>query len=428
MLRQRKIYTFCLLITLVPVWVYAGNGGQDSTTIKYHQKYSAKQPWEKIVSFPGAVAYLPFQAVFYLQERIIAYSTSGYKAQKILDFLTTDDGKRGIFPTFAASTGAGYLFFQKEFLGMPESRLTIKTTVGLKGRSFLQVQVEKIRLSNRFFMGMGMHYHMMPDESYFGTPERMGMDSRFEDRTLFSQEQTKLQLSLGGYLLPRMTLDALGGFENINIHSGRDDDSPSTGMIFTSAHLPGLETRTKMGHFELSSALSTHKSNAYPSNGLDVVFKGGIAEQIKDSQFGFYKYAADIKQTLNLFYGRYLVLRLAGEVTRPLGDRDIPFYYLSEMGRFSTIRGLERGRYRDRDMVFGSLEYIYPIRMLRGDRINSVIFLDAGQAGNDLVSSLWFKDFVLTYGFGFQFSNKEGLIARLELGISPDGYKIHLKI
>ncbi|MBN2000339.1 hypothetical protein JW935_22505 [candidate division KSB1 bacterium] len=428
MFYRRQLLKCSIFVLLLPAFCPAQSAAVDSTSTRFHSKYCAKQPWERVVSFPGMVAYLPFQAVFYLSERFIAYSTSGYKAQKILDFLTTDDGKRGIFPTYAASTGAGYMFFQKEIFKMPESRFTFKTTFGLKGRSFVQVNLEKIQLPKRFFMGMSVQYHLMPDESYFGTPEKAGMDSRFEDRNIFSQEQAKAQISLGGYLLPGMTLDALGSFENINIHRGRGDDDPAICETFNVSSLPGLTTRTKLARFEFESILTTHKTRAYPSNGLDFILRGGIANEVGDSQYGFYNYAADVKQTINLFYGRCLALRVAGEVTRPLGAKKIPFYYLSEMGRFSTIRGLVRGRYRDRDMIYGSLEYIYPIRMLRGDRISSILFLDAGQVGNNLISSMEFENFVFTYGFGFQFSNADGLIARLELGFSPDGYKIHFKI
>ena len=116
------------------------------------------------------------------------------------------------------------------------------------------------------------------------------------------------------------------------------------------------------------------------------------------------------------------MLRIAGEFTEPVSSRDIPFYNLSELGRNGTIRGFERGRFRDRDMVLGSLEYRYPI-WFKG--IDALLFIDAGKVSPDIINDNSGNNFNISYGTGIRFWGPEGLVSKLEIGWSDDGMRIH---
>ena len=79
--------------------------------------------------------------------------------------------------------------------------------------------------------------------------------------------------------------------------------------------------------------------------------------QTDDDLYGYWKQTIDLTHHLHLFYDRVLVTRIAAERTQAIDNREIPFYRLCELGRKESIRGFTRGRFRDLDMLMGSIEY-----------------------------------------------------------------------
>ena len=128
-----------------------------------------------------------------------------------------------------------------------------------------------------------------------------------------------------------------------------------------------------------------------------------------------------MRQHIHLFYNRSLALRLAGEITEPFSDREVPFYYLSELGRGETIRGFSRGRFRARDMVLGSLEYRYPIWA----KADAILFVDVGQVAEDIFNDLSTDNFEVGYGGGVRIWGKEGLVTSFVIGKSSDGFRVY---
>ena len=47
---------------------------------------------------------------------------------KIVDFLNTDDGRRGVIPTYSVRTGTGAKFYQKGLLGVADHRNVLEMT------------------------------------------------------------------------------------------------------------------------------------------------------------------------------------------------------------------------------------------------------------------------------------------------------------
>ena len=132
----------------------------------------------------------------------------------------------------------------------------------------------------------------------------------------------------------------------------------------------------------------------------------------------------DIRHHIHLFYGRTVMLRLAGEIRRPLQGRRVPFFYLSELGRSETIRGFNQGRFRDNDMILGSIEYRYPVWRT----ISSVIFMDAGQVTNDMMTELRGDHFACGYGFGVRIQSRDRLFLRSDIAFSKDGFRLYVNV
>jgi len=85
------------------------------------------------------------------------------------------------------------------------------------------------------------------------------------------------------------------------------------------------------------------------------------------------------------------------------------------------VRGLVRSRYRQRDMVLGSIEYRYPIWTI----LDAFLFVDAGQVAEDIFKSFSSDKIIFGYGGGIQVWGNEGLVSSLTLGISKDGFRFY---
>ncbi len=99
------------------------------------KKLGRKKTWEKIVDFPGMLIYFPLELTFKLIKESITFVSESRVIPKTHDLLTSDDGRRGVLPTYAPRTGGGIKAFQKGWLSH-ESKLTLALTAGSSERQW----------------------------------------------------------------------------------------------------------------------------------------------------------------------------------------------------------------------------------------------------------------------------------------------------
>lgn len=109
------------------------------------KKIKYRSSWEKIVSFPGKLLYFPFKLTFKGTDALIATVDESNVIPRVNDVLKSDDGLRGLVPTYASRSGAGIKLYQKGLLN-PESKLTLTLTAGLRNRQNYQLEFKRIRL------------------------------------------------------------------------------------------------------------------------------------------------------------------------------------------------------------------------------------------------------------------------------------------
>ena len=93
------------------------------------------------------------------------------------------------------------------------------------------------------------------------------------------------------------------------------------------------------------------------------------------------------------------------------------FQYLSELGEDIGFRGFDRGRFRDYDLVMGTIEFRYPI----GNNFYAMLFTDAGQVASNIFKELNQGHLQISYGGGFRLVSVFGNVTKLEIGTSKDG-------
>ena len=381
-------------------------------------KIGGRDTWEKVVSPPGDLLYLPFDLIFEGVEASIEFVDENKVIPRFIDFLTCDDGSCGVLPTYASRSGGGVKLFHRGLLTR-ESYLSLSLTAGLRGRQRYQLRLRGLKpfgwaVSSDYLL----RYQLLSDEALFG----IGPASDFkDDRSNFAHEQVTGEGRFGVNLGKNASVNATAGFDINEISKGRDNSPRSNTGSFTKLTLPGLDEQVRVARLHTSLQHDSRNRPGNPSRGGEELLKAGIFIETGGDEFGFWKLSADLTRYIHLFYNRVLVLRVAGEVTEPLSDREIPFYYLSELGRHEIIRGFTRGRFRDRDMVLGSAEYRYPIWHSGAD---ALLFVDAGKVSEDIFDE--FTDhFHVSYGVGIRVWSRRGLITGLEIGWSADEIRIH---
>ena len=381
------------------------------------KKYAARYTWEKAISLPLEIPYFPVKLFFKGTKATIEFVDESRLIPRVKYFLTCDDNSCGVVPTYASRFGAGIKIYQNGWFD-PESKLNLSLSAGPNRRQAYQLRFRYNKLFKKaVFSDYRIHYRMLPDENYFF----LNIETNNTEETNFAHEQFTGEATFRKELGNQRKLNVIFGLNVNNILKGRGN-TKSTSEFFSKETLLGFGEKVKLIRFELAAQHDSKNRPGNPSEGIDAQATTGIYSQIGDDKFGFWKGSFDFKHFINLFYDRVLMLRVAGELTEPVSSGQIPFYYLSELGRNGTIRGFERGRFRDQNMVLGSLEYRYPIWPLG---IDALVFIDAGKVTTDIFSDKSEGNFNVSYGTGIRFWNAEGLVSKLEIGWSDDGFRIH---
>ena len=381
------------------------------------KKLSSKSTWEHVVSFPGTLIYLPLDLSFELIKGSIDFVTDSQIIPKVQDFLTSDDGRRGVMPAYAARTGGGLKFYQKGWISQ-KSKLSITATAGPKRRQNYELEMKRVSLfGNTLSSDFQVGYQFLSNEAFFG----IGPGTDKDDESDFALQRFTPNAAFGIRLSKRISLDTTLGVDVNDTEEGKDDTINSTTDLFTEETLPGLEKQISLARLQVGLKYDSRNRPGNPSKGSEVSLGAGVFEDLDADEFGFWKFSADLTQYIHLFYNRTLALRISGEVTNPFSDREVPFYYLSELGRQESIRGFKRGRFRDRDMVLASAEYRYPI----WEVADAMLFVDVGQVAEDIFSDLSTDDVEVGYGGGFRVWGDDGLITSFVIGRSDDGFRFY---
>ena len=423
------IKTYFLLIIVSSIFcatvlygqtVSSDSGNVDIDRREYPKRMKSRQTWERILSFPGDLISFPVEMVFEGVEWTTEYLDESKLVAKAIDKLTTDDGRRGIRPYYSSRAGGGTKIFQKGLLN-ENSKLTLTLAAGLRERRRYDLRLKRVQFPGGDFLSdYRIRYQFLSDESFYG----VGKESQKSDRSNYAHEQIIFTASFQKRLHTKWRVNTSFGFEENEITRGRDEEYPSTTDLTADEKPSGLGVKNRMGKVQLIFEADARNHLGQPTAGYRLFLGGALYQQVDDNDFGCWKFTADFSKYLHLFYNRAIVLRAAGEVTEPYRNREIPFYHLAELGSHETIRGFKRGRFRDQDMILGSLEYRYPVWF----HTDIALFVDAGQVSEDMFNGVTWRDFQMGYGIGIRFLGGEDVIAKFEISNSREQLRVYFEL
>lgn len=386
------------------------------------KQYSGKKTWEHWVSLPGTIVSLPFLALFKGAEYGAGYIYETNLIPRTLDLLTSRDGRRQFYPTYSNRSGTGVEYTHKGLIGS-HSRLSLRATHGVfNRRQHSRFRWRRIHFSEAkpLFLNFQLSYRFLPQEKFYG----IGPDSKPSELSGYDRE---FSIALAGVEIPlakTWSIFGLAHYEHNNIYHNSGDEDPSLAALYSGASLPGLGTRVKIAQYQGGITIDTRNRLGNPTSGSQIILSGSYFGDLGGDDFNFWKAQGEVRQYLHLGHNRVLSARLALEVSEPVGNGQIPFYYLSELGEVETIRGYNRGRFRDEDMALASLEYSIPLWY----RIDTFLFVDAGQVAKDIGRDFRREQARFGFGGGIKVRDSKDVVAVLQVGIGRETVRAYLDL
>jgi len=325
-------------------------------------------------------------------------------------------GTRSDFQALALHSIKGYQLYQVQYGQIlqkgPEPFLGFGGTGGLS--EFRGTQKRRGDL----FLYTDFLYVNFPQEDYYG----LGPDSPEEDRTDYLLETAAVDGVLG-YKWNRHAVTAVrSGYIHTNVRSGRDDRFPGTEELFDDTTAPGLSSQPDFFRTSALAFLDYRDNPGHPHRGGLYGFQYSRFEDLDEEQFNFHRYLVDLRQYVPLgspqrvLAARFLtIFNQADE-----GDR-IPFYFLHYLGGSRSLRGYDRSRFRDNNLLYLSAEY----RWEGVHALEFALFADAGKVFPE-ISDFGFDELKATYGVGVRLKTAATGFFRFDIGRSPEGIGYYL--
>ncbi|MCP4634163.1 MAG: BamA/TamA family outer membrane protein, partial [candidate division Zixibacteria bacterium] len=402
----------------------ADAGDTNSENSEFPEKMKERKTWEWILSSPGLLINLPLNIIFKSIGAVISIDHEIHLVTKITELLTSQDGLRAVRPIYSASGGAGFKYYHKDIFNK-NSRFQLAASAGLRYRQKYELSLTRLSLFGKTLFGdIFIGYNIMPDEPFYGISQYSSRD----DESLYTHEKVYAYFHLGTQFNKEIAFRAEFDFEQNNILEGRDLDDESVTDIYTNSELPGLQNKLRLIGTNLNIIYNSRNVSGGPTSGQNIDLSGGLYQQADGNDYSFWKFSADIRQYIHLFYGRTIELRFAGEMTQAISHKKIPFYHLSELGDEETIRGFDKGRYRDRNKILGSIEYRYPIWNRFDNTIDAFLFIDAGQVAYDIKDEFDFDNVNIGFGGGLRLWSSESEFFRITIGKSKERYRLYFSL
>jgi hypothetical protein len=323
--------------------------------------------------------------------------------------------KWAFVPIVASSTETGFMFgaLAVRFLE-PGSPNAHTSTIDMLAFGSVKGQYSAIVSPNLYFADGKYHLDAHLRGAYWpGKYYGIGNDTPSDDP--LDYESTSFE---AGFLFERQigTNSYVGGsytFQHEEIDS--DDD-----MLWVAGNIPGSEGGNQAGpgialSFDTRDNINDARAGSY------LLFESKWFRDTFGSDYDYTLYEFQASRYITL--SRNAGLALAGQVRLARGD--IPFRELSSPDGMDILRGIENGRYRDRDMAALQAEYRFPIK----GRWGGTLFAESAQVAHDL-GDIRFDDWKYSLGAGVRYAlnPSERFNLRVDLSYVDNGFGFVLNI
>lgn len=199
---------------------------------------------------------------------------------------------------------------------------------------------------------------------------------------------------------------------------------PNTVDLFTEATAPGIHTQPTFLHGDISVAADTRDHAGHPTIGGLYRAGAAIYSDRDAGTYSFRRYEVEAAQFVPLFTRQWvLALHGWGVFSDTSNGEVVPFYLMPSLGGKNTLRGYHDYRFHDTDMETFSAES----RWALFTHVDAAVFADAGKVA-PRAGDLGLHHLKSSYGLGLRLHNTTTNLVRLDVGHSPEGWRLYLKV
>jgi hypothetical protein len=250
--------------------------------------------------------------------------------------------------------------------------------------------------------------------NFFG----LGPGAREADRTTFELEDRTIGAGLTVTPHRLVELDGAVDLLNLDIRSGERKRSLET--VFDPIQTPGFAAQPDFLLYRGAATLDLRDRGIDPRAGVVLRFEATRYDDRDFEAFDFTRVAGEVQAHVPLgFRNRMLAARLRTSHATPDAGHSVPFYLMETLGGAQTLRGFRDYRYRDRRNLVINAEYRWEV----WNYVDFALFADAGKVFRD-EDDLDLSDLELGYGFGIRGHAPGGMLFRIDVARSYEGFQV----
>jgi len=293
-------------------------------------------------------------------------------------------------------------------------RVTGRGTIRQAYMLDFELDFQQLR-TERSFVNLYTKYESSPQMDYYGR----GPDSDEEDRTSYLLDDFSLDLNAGFEVLRNFNLGVTGGIYSANTGSGKRGGVPSIEEIFNPINTPGLSQETDYFRWGFFTSLDYRDIlGGARSGGFYGLRFRRYSDEVK-AEFSFEQLELQLQQFIPYFNrSRVIALQVKTVMSfTDLGER-VPFYLQPTLGGNDDLRGFERYRFYDNNMIFATVEH----RWHAFSGLDMALFVDGGKVVRRK-EDIDFSNLLYSGGIGFRFKVQDAVIMRIDFAAGSEGFR-----
>lgn len=291
---------------------------------------------------------------------VLTEAEKGKWADVLVDFLTFQDRKIGVIPTFFVDfnfrPSVGVYVFWNELFVEPHS---IRLTAGYGGSDWYRVsfldrwQIDDTRLE------FGVGYLGRPDYIYSG--EGASGDVEFYHRYFQEHIEGQARLLYQGWRRSELRIEA--GVRKYRFGNGDPEEGEAEDDLALAPVRPeGFDSGYTSLFQRALVRLDTRPSRPAPSHGFVLEVQGAHGVDLESELYQWIRFGGTVGVYVDLGHHRTLGLSGQAQIANPLEGKAIPFTELVTLGSHpNDLSGFLPGVLRGRSAAWATLEYTYPI-------------------------------------------------------------------
>ena len=272
---------------------------------------------------------------------------------------------------------------------------------------------------DRLSFDIGSAYSSRTRDDFFG----IGNDTPQRDEAQFRTVSRQATAGLTAKLSDAWSSGLHAGYRNVGV------TKPLVGQSaqdrFDSVSTPGLFSGATLRSLAFALVRNTETKDQYQFKGSRDELEVSFNDSAGKGNFTYWKYRLDLEHFFPLTSDGRKVIAARGlvETNHANAGSNVPFFDMPALGSFSTLRGFENFRFRDKSAMAAGIEYRYRI----WPAMDWGLFLDEGQVAPQL-GNLSLNRFHTGYGVRLFVWPKHDLPISFDYGRSKETWRLYINL